>query len=302
MGLLFPLSSPDPGGYLLDAVHTWILARTTYAWIVRKPVYYFLLLAIGGVVLVSPIFTLFEFYREQAVVREMGVASLVLWGFLVALLTSGEVVTAELEDRTALMLLSKPISRSGFLLGKYLGMMMALSAGVLLLSILLLLTYWWNFGLDAMDSYYFVNDLLTGRETVEGYISHFLRNDAVLIGQGALLALLQVALLAGAIVCFAAFLPYPATGTAGVFVYILGNMTAYLRQAADGADSALLVWGGRLLYYLLPNLGYLNLQHAFGEGEPVRAAYLGMAVLYTGLYLSCMMTIACALFARREIR
>lgn len=283
-------------------MHTWILARTTYAWIVRKPVYYFLLLAGGFLVLISPIFTLFEFYREEAVVREMGVASLVLWGFLVALLTSGEVVTAELEDRTALMLLSKPISRSGFLLGKYFGMMMALTMGILFLSILLLLTYWWNFRLDAMDSPYFTNDLLTGRETVPAYIEHFLRNDAVLIGQSALLALFQVALLAGAIVSFAAFLPFPATGTAGVFVYILSNMTAYIRQAADTSDSALLVWGGRLLYYLFPNLGYLNLQHAFGEGEPVRATYLGMAFIYTGLYLSCMMTVACALFSRREIR
>lgn len=302
MGLLFTLSSPGAGAYLLDAVHAWILAKTTYAWIVRKPVYYFLLLIFGLLILVSPIFTLFEFYREQAVVREMGVASLVLWGFLAALLTSGEVVTAELEDRTALMLLSKPISRAGFLLGKYLGMMMALTAGIVLLTILLLLTYWWNFGLEAMDSPYFTNDLLAGRVTVGGYVEHFLQNDATLIGQGALLALFQVAILAGAVVCLAVFLPFPATAVAGVFVYILSNMTAYIRQAGESSDSALLVWGGRLLYYLFPNLGYLNLQHAFGEGEPVRAAYLGMALLYTGLYLSGMMSVACTLFARREIR
>ncbi len=44
------------------------------------------------------------------------------------LITSAIIVTQELEDRTAVTLLSKPLHRSDFLLGKYLGLIMALAA------------------------------------------------------------------------------------------------------------------------------------------------------------------------------
>lgn len=287
-------------------MHAWILARATHGWIVRMPVYYVTLALLGLLILVSPLLTLFEYNREEAVVREMGMASLTLWGFLAALLVSGPIITQELEDRTALTLLTKPIGRGGFLMGKYLGILLALAQGVLLLGLLLLLTYWWNFGLEGMESFAFRGELIEGRMTVGDYLWKFFAGDALLLAQGVLLSGFQVALLAGAVTVLAALFPLPVSSSASVFVYLLSNMTGYLRQASAHADPSsshdLLEWGGRLMYYLFPNLGYLNLQHAFAEGSPVRGAYLLLALIYTGLYLGFLMTAACALFAHREIR
>lgn len=287
-------------------MHAWILARATHGWIVRMPVYYVTLGLLGLLILASPLLTLFEYNREEAVVREMGMASLTLWGFLAALLVSGPIVTQELEDRTALTLLTKPVGRGGFLMGKYLGILLAMAQGVLLLGLLLFFTYWWNFGLEGMESYAFQKELIDGKSTVGDYLWKFFSGDGLLLVQGILLSGLQVALLTGAVTVLAAFFPLAVSSSCSVFVYLLSNMTGYLRQAASHADPStsydLLEWGGRLLYYLLPNLGYLNLQHAFAEGSPVAGTYLLMALIYTGLYLSLLMTASCALFARREIR
>lgn len=283
-------------------MHTWILAKATYGWIVRMPVYYFVLLIIGLLILFSPLFTLFGFHREQAMVREMGIASLTLWGFLVALLVSGQIVTLELEDRTALLLLSKPISRAGFLLGKFAGLVLALAAGVAFLGMILLFTFWWSFGLEAMESVRFKTGVATGEFTVWEYVRQFLARDGLLLAQGTLLSFFQVTLLAGAVVTLSAFFPIPVAGSASVFVYVLSNMTGYIRQAAESSGSSFLVWTGRVLYYLFPNLGYLNLQRPLSEGQPIAASYLLFGLIYTGLYLGCLMTIACGLFSRREIR
>jgi ABC-type transport system involved in multi-copper enzyme maturation permease subunit len=302
MGQPFPCFSAAARVCYQDVSHAWILARATYGWVVRAPVYYVLLAAFGLLILVSPIFPLFEFHREQAAIREMGMGSLTLWGFLVLLSVSGPIITQELEDRTALTLLSKPLSRSGFLLGKYLGILMGLAPGLLVLGLLLLLTFWWNFGREGMATLRFRLDLAAGRISVGDYIAEFLLRDGLLIVQGTLLSFLQSALLGGLIVAAAAFFPLPVSITASVFIYILGNMTGYIRGAGEASGSAVLEWGARLMYYLLPNLGYLNLQHAYGQGDPIRGAYLLLALAYTALYVGCVLGAACWLFGRREIR
>jgi ABC-type Na+ efflux pump permease subunit len=200
------------------------------------------------------------------------------------------------------MLLSKPISRTGFLLGKYAGLLMALAVGMVVLTLILLGTYWWSFGLEAMDTTRFKEDVANGRTSVGGFMADFFLRDGVLILQGSCLAFLQVTLLTGAVIACAAFFPIPVSASISLLIYILSNMTGYIRQAAAASESAILVWAGRVLYYVFPNLGYLNLQHALSEGEPIRAAYLLYAFLYTGLYLGVMMSVVCGLFSRREIR
>src|SRR5438876_8288656 len=109
------------------------LAAATYGEITRRPLYYILLFSFGAAVFFSKLLTLFSFYQEMNMVREMGIATLTFWGFIIIVITSGIVVTQELEDRTAVTLLSKPIRRSDFLLGKFLGLWLSVIPGVIVL-------------------------------------------------------------------------------------------------------------------------------------------------------------------------
>src|SRR6185436_6228655 len=90
----------------------------------------------------SKFLTLFSFFQEMNMVREMGMATITFWGFIVIVISSGLVVTQELEDRTAVTLLSKPIQRSDFLLGKFAGLVLSLVPGIIILSGVLFLTLW----------------------------------------------------------------------------------------------------------------------------------------------------------------
>src|SRR5438045_1776157 len=122
--------------------HVRTLAAATYGDVTRRPLYYILLFTFAFGIFGSKFLTLFSFYQEINMVREMGMATLTFWGFIVIVVTSGIIVTQELEDRTAVTLLSKPIQRSEFLLGKFLGLVVSLIPGMIVLAGVLFLTLW----------------------------------------------------------------------------------------------------------------------------------------------------------------
>src|SRR5690349_9333836 len=123
--------------------NTWTIAWTTYNSTARRPLYYILLAILGLLIFASNFLALFTFNLETNIVREVGIASVALWGFLIIAILSAVEVTQELEDRTAVTLLAKPVTRSAFLLGKYFGLMLAVLLGMLTLSGVLFYTLWW---------------------------------------------------------------------------------------------------------------------------------------------------------------
>jgi len=123
--------------------NVWTIAWATYREITTRPLYFVTLAVFSLLIFCSSFLTQFSFYMETQMVREMGMASLVLWGFLITVLLSGVIVTQELEDRTAVTLLTKPVRRSAFLLGKYFGLFFSLAAGLVILAGILFYTLWW---------------------------------------------------------------------------------------------------------------------------------------------------------------
>src|SRR5262245_3169776 len=123
--------------------NVWTIAWATYREITTRPLYFVTLAVFSLLIFCSSFLTQFSFYMEPQMVREMGMASLVLWGFLIIVLLSGVIVTQELEDRTAVTLLTKPLRRSAFLLGKYFGLFLSLVAGLVVLAGVLFYTLWW---------------------------------------------------------------------------------------------------------------------------------------------------------------
>ncbi len=119
------------------------IALATYAELARRPIYYITLFAFALLIFCSSFLTQFTFFQEANMVREMGLASIALWGFVIVVTMTGVLVTQELEDRTAITLLSKPLRRSAFLLGKYFGILLALAAGMTVLAGILFFTLWW---------------------------------------------------------------------------------------------------------------------------------------------------------------
>jgi len=346
------------------------IAWATYQDTVRRPLYYILIGVFIVLVYTSHFLTLFTFNQEANMVREMGVASLALWGFLIFAILTPVVVTQELEDRTAITLLAKPLTRSAFLVGKYLGLLAAVFLGLVVLGGVLFFTLWWMTRGDFMgaepglalkllgaglallggggalhlrslrldpdspsaawsrrcvfllyvlgatallvaavfssgdrgraDVAWQMKDLKA--ITPMKFVWEFLRANGVIVLEGLFLSFLQVALLGAICVSLAAFLPAVVSVAGTALVFILGNLSNYLLASVEASGSAPARAAARGLYYLVPNLGYFNLQTHFSEGSIISPGYLAFALLHASLYTGIVFLVSCALFERREIR
>ncbi len=233
--------------------------------------------------------------------REMGIASMKLWAFLVLVVESGGSITVELENRTVLLILSKPVGRTSFLLGKYFGILLALAAGVVFLGEILILTLWWDSGVGLLENPVWWEKILQGAGVFELLWQDFLRENVLIVLEGMILTFLQLAVLAALCVSFSAFFPVIVTVAATTFLFILGNILGYMVGGIDNLNVGIFSASARGVAYLLPNLGYFNLQSFFSQGRLISLEYVVASTAYAVLYVSAVLFLASSLFERREI-
>lgn len=118
----------------------WAIALLTGTEGLRQPAFFLLFAAAAALTAFAPNFAFFHLGEEAKMVTDLGLSTALTFTTLLVLLTASSTVTDEIEGRTALTMLSKPLRREEFLLGKYLGVACTGCALVLLMSIVLLVT------------------------------------------------------------------------------------------------------------------------------------------------------------------
>ncbi len=102
-----------------------IIARATTKEAIRQPLFS-LLMAIALITLVMNTFLpFFSFGEDFKMLMDCGLATILICGLLLAVWTSSTSIADEIEGKTAMTLLSKPINRRQFIVGKYVGIMSA---------------------------------------------------------------------------------------------------------------------------------------------------------------------------------
>ena len=109
---------------------TWVITRHTFFEAISQPIYS-LLQGLGAAILVIfmflPFFTLGE---DTVMFKSVGLDIILLLVLLTTLFATSRCIHEEIEDRTMLTLMSKPVSRLEVLLGKYLGLSLSAALGV----------------------------------------------------------------------------------------------------------------------------------------------------------------------------
>jgi len=112
------------------------IAKNTLTESLRQRV--LLVLLLFGVVLTgaSLYFTHFTFIDEFKFLKDIGSAAISITGLLVAMIGAAQLIPAEIERRTIYTILSKPVRRIEFLIGKYLGLLTLLTLMLVIMSTL----------------------------------------------------------------------------------------------------------------------------------------------------------------------
>lgn len=115
----------------------------TFLEAVRQRFFAFLIVLGAAMVLSSVAFRFLDFgHGELKFIADFGFGGMFLFGSILAVVMTAQLFFAEMDNRTALTLLAKPLSRAEFLIGKFFGVWMILGLFVIILSALLGLVLW----------------------------------------------------------------------------------------------------------------------------------------------------------------
>src|SRR6476659_4535522 len=120
----------------------FVITRHTFFEAIVQPIYS-LLLALGAGVLIIfgalPFFTLGE---DTVIYKSVSLDVILLMVLIATLFATSRSIFEEIEDRTMLTLMSKPVKRWEVLVGKYLGIITAALLAVAVLGAVLILSTW----------------------------------------------------------------------------------------------------------------------------------------------------------------
>lgn len=118
---------------------TFAIIRNTFFESIRQPIMLVVLGAATMLLILSNPLAAFTMMDDQRMLVDIGLATVFLCGALLAAFIATNVLGREIENRTVLTVISKPVSRPIFVLGKYFGVAAAITVGTLYMSFVFLL-------------------------------------------------------------------------------------------------------------------------------------------------------------------
>ena len=224
--------------------------------------------------------------QEIKIIKDLGLAATSIFGLFIAVFIGIGLVSKEVERRSIYSLLTKPIRRHEFILGKYLGLVLTLlvNVGVMTIALYAVLGYmawqegyWWRPGVE--------------RPAV----------DPLLLKAVALI-FLELMLITAIALFFSSF-SSPILSAAFTFgLSIVGHFNADLKNFEAVIASRPAAYLARALYYLLPNLAPFDVKSEVVHAVPVPAAYMLYTASYAGVYIAALLLAATIIFVKRDFK
>lgn len=114
------------------------IALNTFKEAIRDRILYLLLFFAAVCIIFSRLLALLTVGDRVKIIKDVGLASLSLFGALMAILIGTGLVYKEIDKKTIYTIISKPIHRYQFLLGKFFGLVLTLFIMLLLMSFIFL--------------------------------------------------------------------------------------------------------------------------------------------------------------------
>ncbi len=270
---------------------TLTIARATALQSIRQPAF-LVLLVIAAIILVVSIFLpYFTFGEDIKMFKDTGLTAITFFCLLLALLSSSSSVAEEIEGKTAVTLLSKPVNRREFIVGKFLGIELAVLVMFIILGIFFTSGVWYKYAYDL-------------KESSGGAVDSALRIKQVLqVLPGLTLGFFEVTVLTAISVAISTRLPILVNLITCFSIFLLGHLTEVLVNQTDAIQANELVsFMARFFQWALPFLEFFNATPAISTGVIIPwASYVVPAFGYCVLYSGAALLFAFLLFETRDV-
>jgi ABC-type transport system involved in multi-copper enzyme maturation permease subunit len=265
------------------------IARTTAKEAMSQPLFY-VLLAIGVFGLVLFPFVPYNTLGEDIkMVKDEGLTLIMVLSILMALWTASVSIADEIEGRTALTLLSKPVSRRQFILGKFLGILVPVAIMFLVLGALFLASVSFKVVYDARES------------SMADPTSADCQREILQVAPGLALAFMETVVLTAISVAISTRLPMLANLIICAVVYVLGHLVPVLANSPTAGRNVFVRFVADVQAAAFPVLEYFNISAGISGGQTVPLSYLLWTAVYCLIYSTVAMLLALLLFEDRDL-
>lgn len=276
-----------------------VIALTTFQEAVRRRWMTALLIFALVLLALSTFFTWMQAGEEQNFIRDFGLGFIIIITLLMAIFLGVALVPPEIERRTIFTILSKPVDRLEFLIGKFMGLALTLLVNTVLMGGMFLL----SFALFKIRREGFGGAMNATDPLVHPGLMFDMANitKALILQYGQLLVLSAMALTMSLLISGI---------TAIVFCFLAyfgGQMSSYwehLQEHANGTHGAALAGPVQgminMVHFILPRLDKFDVRTRLVQDVPVGLNYMWKAMGSGLIYVAVLLAIAYLVFSDRE--
>ncbi len=250
-----------------------LIARNTFREAIRDRVLAGVVGAGAALLLLTVIARPLAMGEGTRITVDLGLSAISFLGLLVVLMVGTNLVAKEIERRTIFNLLSRPIPRPVYLVGKWAGFAGALWAVAMALGVAL-----W-----AVVA-------VLGQPGL-----------GLAIAEAVFLAGLELSVITAIAVMFSAISTPVLSSLYTLGLFAAGQWSDDLRRFAERAPGAMRPMLD-VIANLVPNLSLFNMRSLAASGDTAPVLQLGVAVVYALLYCACVLAIGAAAFESRDFK
>jgi ABC-2 type transport system permease protein len=315
----------------------WPIAKNTFIETIRQPVYSVIIAAAVFLFVVSPSITMYTMSDDNKLLREVGLSTLFLASLFIAIFSASGAVAEEIENKTILTVLSKPVHRPTFILAKFLGVAAAVAMAHYICTLGLLMAVRHGVIESANDTHDWtvlaaagIAVLLTVILSAFLNYSYDWKTTSTAMGLLAIFGTIGLVFLLfidrdwkfnpadnkfnlvdiyGSLLLFLAALIITALAVAiscrfNIVVTLSACVGLFLLGLVSdwvfGRAAQSHLWA-KICYFIVPNLQIFWISDAIYEGNIIPAKYILITAVYAICYSAGILALAVALFQRRQV-
>jgi len=251
--------------------HIWTIAKNSYREIIRDRLLY-------GIFLVGMLVTASSFFagsisldQSDRVTQNIAVAAIHLFTLFICIFVATNSMNKDFERRALYLIFPKPISRSSYVLGKYLGIILLLLTSLAILG-----------GFFAIGAFF-----------IKASLSGLLIN--------LIYSFFEVSFLVGFAILFASFTAPLNAALYTSALFLIGHSLGTIKAILDKQGTAIQQGLVSFCYYILPNLEKFDIRRAVLYDIYPSPSTVAWTLLYWLIYLSLVLFLAIKVMQKREV-
>jgi ABC-type transport system involved in multi-copper enzyme maturation permease subunit len=256
----------------MSVLRIWTISANTVRESIRNKLLYTLLFFAVGVIAAAVLIASLSYVEGERIIQDIGLAAIRLFSVGIAIFVGIGLIHGEIERRTIYTILSKPVSRTEFLVGKFFGLLLTVWLQLVLMSM--------AFGLVVVSS---------GSSLTSAHAA------AIFMTGMELMVVVAVATL------FSSFTTPMLAALFTLGIWAMGHLTRDMRALGQQADLAWVRTAAEWIYRVLPDLESFNLTIQAAHGLAISPQEIWLPMLYAVGYAIALLFAASFIFRRRDM-